>query len=218
MGKMRLVFISDTHSLHKDLVIPPGDLIIHSGDFSGRGTLENLLEFNRWLGTLPHRHKLVLPGNHELYCEQNPGMAKLALTNGTLLIDEAITIDGVKFYLSPWSPEFYDWSFMKKRGAEIRAVWARIPEDTDVLITHGPPMGVLDLVVRVNERTRERIPTHAGCYDLMERVKIIKPKVHAFGHIHEGYGTLVRDGTTFINASICDERYRPSNLPIVIDI
>ena len=102
--------------------------------------------------------------------------ARSWITNAHYLCDESLTLDGVKFYGSPWQPRFFDWAFNKDRGAPLKAIWDKIPLDTDVLITHGPPHGILDL-------TFDKIK--AGCEELLLAVQRIKPKVHVFGHIHE---------------------------------
>ncbi len=112
-----------------------------------------------------------------------------------------MTIDGVRFYGSPWQPWFYDWAFNLERGPEIRAKWDLIPEGIDVLITHGPPYGIGDLIARSD---------NAGCQDLLEVVEKIKPKVHVFGHIHEDYGITSNGVTTYINASSCGQLCQPS--------
>jgi len=199
---MEIVAISDTHGLHGSLEMPEGDVLIHAGDLTRHGSLEDVIEFDDFLGTLPHRHKIIVAGNHDLCFENHRKICEVLLTNGIYLQDQEIIIDGVKFYGSPWQPWFYDWAFNLERGPEIRAKRNLIPADTDVLITHGPPFGISDLTAR-GEQT--------GCQDLLEAVERIKPKVHIFGHIHEGYGITSKGSTSFINASICDESYRPVN-------
>ena len=133
-------------------------------------------------------------------------MSRSALVNCHYLQDEAITIEGINFYGSPWQPWFYDWAFNLQRGDQIRAKWDLIPGNTDVLITHGPPLGFGDLT-----SAGERV----GCKDLLEAVERIKPTLHVFGHIHEAVGTHSDGKTTFINASICDLSYRPVNKPCI---
>lgn len=205
---MRIVCISDTHSLHRDIEhIPDGDVLVHAGDWSGRGTVNELIAFNAWLGTLPHKHKLVTAGNHDAIAK-NFDFAQNALSSARLLIDKAAVIDGVKFYLTPWTPTFGHWSFMRDRGRPIGVKWDNIPDDTDVLVSHGPPLNVLD----------ECGNGHVGCADLLSRVLLVKPKLHIFGHIHEGYGLYKGLFTTFVNASICDGGYNPVNAPIVVDL
>mgnify|MGYP006291605781 CR=1 FL=1 len=205
---MKLIVISDTHGQHRSLEIPDGDVLIHAGDLTRHGTLGDVREFNNFLGTLPHPHKIVIAGNHDFCFEKDRKACEEILTNCIYLQDQEVVIDGVKFYGSPWQPWFYDWAFNLQRGPEIRAKWELIPEDTDVLITHGPPHGIEDMTAQGE---------HAGCQDLLEVIEEIKPKMHIFGHIHEGYGVTVNRETTFINASSADQLYRLLNPPIVFD-
>jgi Icc-related predicted phosphoesterase len=88
-------------------------------------------------------------------------------------------------------------------------VWAKIPDQVDVLITHGPPANILDLTF---------LGQHVGCPQLLQRIKQIKPRLHVFGHIHEGYGREEQDSTIFVNASTCNLRYKPSQPPIIVDL
>ena len=213
---MRLVCISDTHTLHSEIDIPDGDVLIHAGDFCSYGQIEEYPSFNTWLNGLPHKHKILIAGNHDKFVEKYPNIMtyKTERNNFVYLQDQSHTIDGIKFYGSPWQPEFYNWAFnLPRNGAELQAKWDNIPSDTDVLITHGPPHGILDLAPKPNGGTE-----HVGCELLRKRVMEVKPKFHIFGHIHEGYGTEEHDGTTFINACTCDGNYRPVNKPIIIDL
>ncbi len=215
---MKLVCISDTHAMHRKLTIPDGDVLIHAGDWGGRGTCQEWVDFNNWLGSLPHKHKIVTPGNHDEYCAQFPFGAAEALTPGTqLLIDAGTTINGVTFWASPMTPTFFDWDFMYDR-AEGEQQWAKVPNKVDVLITHGPPAGILDKVAGRCARFGQEVGDSVGCVDLYHRVLAVGPKVHVFGHIHEGYGQVTKGGTTFVNASSCTEHYRPSNAPIVVEL
>jgi hypothetical protein len=131
------------------------------------------------------------------------------LKNAIYLQDSGVDIDGIKFWGSPWQPEFYNWAFNLPRGPELARVWAQIPNDTDVLITHGPPYGVLDEIYHGKR---------VGCQDLSDALERVKPKVHVFGHIHEGYGVLEQNGTTYVNASLCNQYYQLVHSPIVIDV
>ncbi|VAW74825.1 Fetal brain protein 239, partial [hydrothermal vent metagenome] len=189
---MRLVIVSDTHGMHNEVDIPSGDIFIHAGDFTGNGTLEEVEDFNHFLAGLDHTHKIVISGNHEYCFEKEPRQSQDLLNNCIYLQDNATIIEGIKFYGSPWQPWFFNWAFNLERGAEIRKKWELIDNDTDVLITHGPPVGHGDEVV-----SGERV----GCEDLIDFVDRIKPKYHIFGHIHEGYGISHNSHTTFINAS-----------------
>jgi len=206
---MKIIAISDTHGLHGSLNIPDGDLLVHAGDLTRHGTPDNVREFNDFLGALPHPHKIVIAGNHDFCFEKDRKACEEILTNCIYLQDQKVTIEGVRFYGSPWQPWFYDWVFNLERGPEIRAKWELIPEDTDLLITHGPPFGIGDLTARGDK---------AGCQDLLEMVERIKPAVHIFGHIHEGYGITSNGKTTFINASICDQVYQPVNPSVVYEL
>lgn len=114
--------------------------MIDSGDFERDWTLSEVAEFNAFLGSLPHRHKIVVAGNHDLCFEQQPAAARAILTNAIYLEDEAVTLEGLKFYGSPWQPRFLDWAFNLDRGPEIRGQVGAIPPYTDVLITHGPTL------------------------------------------------------------------------------
>lgn len=210
---MRLVCISDTHSLHHRIPeIPEGDVLIHAGDSLGQGTLENIDEFNDWLGTLPHRHKIVIAGNHDWAFQETPAEARAAMFNAVYLEDSGMEIEGVRFWGSPWTPIFLDWAFMLDRGEQLHERWQQIPDNTDVLITHGPPKGFGDLA------TMGFKCQNVGCMDLLERIDQLSLKAHIFGHIHEGYGEYRKGETLLINASTCTARYAPTNPPIILDI
>lgn len=209
MRSVRLVLISDTHGMHEALDLPDGDVLIHAGDVTAHGTLREVREFDRYLGSLRFRHRIVIAGNHDFCFEQQPAEARQLVTNATYLEDNLLELEGVWFYGSPWQPWFFDWAFNLHRGAPIRARWNLIPAETVVLITHGPPLGFGDTTVRGDQ---------VGCEELDLVVRRIRPRLHVFGHIHEGYGQWSRDGTTFINASTCDIGYQPSNPPVVFDL
>ena len=215
---MRIVAISDTHERHKDLVLPEGDVLVHAGDLTWVGDMGALELVAEWLERQAFRHILCIAGNHD-WCFARPAdrarARRILLEHGvTYLEDEATTIDGVKFYGSPWQPEFNNWAFnLPRRGYAIRAAWDAIPDDTNVLVTHGPPNGLGDLVPR-GEFT--------GCEHLLARVMRLKNlKAHIYGHIHCGYGVysyVARPGVQFVNASTCTEAHLPLNPAIVIDV
>jgi predicted phosphohydrolase len=192
MIPLSLVCVSDTHGRHEITEIPPGDILIHAGDLTMFGELDEVSRFDAWLGSLPHPHKVVIAGNHD-WCFQNQSVrARQRLTNAIYLEDSAETVAGLKFYGSPWQPWFLDWAFNLDRGPQLAAKWALIPVDTDVLITHGPPEGILDLTKRW---------VRVGDADLLVRVRQVRPKVHVFGHIHEAAGVGESRGTLFVNAA-----------------
>ena len=199
---MKFTVISDTHNKHSKLDLGSGDVLLHCGDFSGRGSEQQIVNFNDWLGTLNFKHKIVIAGNHDFMFEKDPQKARSLLTNATYLQDSAIEIEGLKIYGSPWQPWFHNWAFNLQRGKDLKEKWSLIPDDTDILLTHGPPYGVQDLTSNGE---------HVGCEDLLEKVLSIKPKVHCFGHIHEDSGTTVYEDIKFINASTCNFDYEPTN-------
>lgn len=205
---MRLVFVSDTHLQHA-FSVPAGDVLVHCGDGTSKGTLPEIKLWDAWLQKQPHRHKIAIAGNHDFGFEQTPKAVREVFTAATYLQDSAVTIEGVKIYGSPWQPWFYDWAFNVPRFGPIAEKWALIPDDVDVLVTHGPPHGILD---------QNLLTEHCGCEELRKVVDRIQPKIHAFGHIHCAHGTDQRGGTLFVNASICTERYDPWQAPVVVDL
>lgn len=218
MPTRRLTFalLSDTHGLHArmDHPVPEADVLIHAGDFCGRGRDSEVRDFASWMGAMPHRHKLVVPGNHDRPVEDDePRCRQVFADHGIrLLINKSVEIEGFRFFGSPYTPTFFDWHFMRDRGPAIRAEWEKIPEDADVVITHGPPYGHGDLA----PPWKGEPPRHVGCFELLNRLRSVRPRLNVFGHIHDGHGITISDeipGTTFVNASVCTEAYRPLNRP-----
>jgi predicted phosphohydrolase len=206
----KIVCISDTHETHWDLKIPDGDILIHTGDSTFMGDYSSIYDFNKWLGTLPHKHKIIISGNHDWMFERAPKKIKDTITNAIYLQDSEITLEGLRIYGSPHTPQFGNWAFMPLRGSqEIKDKWNLIPEGLDILMTHGPPHGILD----VNPDNY-----HCGCDDLLEVVRKVKPKLHIFGHIHHAYGRYKTKDTMFVNAAICNEAYKPVNKPIILEL
>ena len=206
---MKFTVISDTHNKHSSLKLDGGDVLLHCGDFSGKGLEKQIADFNSWLGLQDFKYKIVIAGNHDFLFEKEPEKAQSLLTNAIYLEDSFTVINGIKIYGSPWQPWFYDWAFNLHRGKALEEKWDLIPNDTDILLTHGPPYGIKDLTSRTE---------NVGCEDLLKRINQIKPKVHCFGHIHEDSGIWEENGTKFINASICDFNYKPSNQPYTFEL
>ena len=214
---MKIVCLSDTHNCNEQIVVPDGDILIHAGDATTVGNVPQIAAFNRWFANLPHQYKIFIAGNHDWLFETNNSYARQMLDDSIIYLqDSSIEVEGLKIYGSPWQPRFFDWAFNLNRGAELAEKWKLIPNDTDILITHGPPNGILD------EVQRQYWVENTGCEELRKKVEEIvkfgKLKLHVFGHIHCGYGQTEQFGVKFVNASNCDEEYNPTQLPIVIDL
>jgi len=205
---LRLVCLSDTHNGHDRLVVPDGDVLLHAGDLTGRGTAREVAAAGVFLARLPHCHKVVVAGNHDFLFQEEPGRARELLGDVTYLQDELALVAGLTIWGSPWQPWFHDWAFNLPRGAPLAERWALVPEGVDVLVTHGPPWGVLDCT-----QGGERV----GCEELLLARARIRPRLHLFGHIHEAYGTREDDGILSVNACNCDRLGRIAQEPVVID-
>ena len=213
---MKIVCLSDTHNCNEQITVPDGDILLHAGDATIRGTIPEIAAFNQWFKKLPHRYKIFVAGNHDWLFETHNSYAREMLDKSIIYLqDSFVEIEGLKIYGSPWQPRFFDWAFNLMRGAELAEKWKLIPDDIDILITHGPPHGVLD------EVPRQYWTENTGCEELIKKVEELaknKLKLHVFGHIHCGYGQSEKFGVKFVNASNCDEEYNPTQPPIVVEI
>ena len=215
---MRITLISDTHNKHKYITddLPGGDLLIHAGDISSMGYEHEIREFCKWYNSLDnYTNKVFIAGNHDWGFQINTEKVKEILDfygNITYLQDKEVLVGEklVSIYGSPWQPEFYNWAFnLQRKGVELKEKWDNIPNNTDILITHGPAYGYVDRVIGQTE--------HLGCELLTDRIKEIKPKIHVCGHIHSGYGYVFDGDTHYINASVLNEQYRYSNKPLTVE-
>ncbi len=214
---MRIVCLSDTHDRHAAIPVPDGDVLIHSGDLTFKGDDANVKAGFAWLSQLPHERIIFVPGNHDFAFEKEPEIVRdlaLAFPRVEVLIDRETDLRDHKIYGSPYQPWFHDWAFNFPRGSagenEARSCWAKIPGDTEILITHGPVHGILDETARGQ---------HVGCPHLLERLATLeKLRLHICGHIHEAYGVQRVGNVLFVNASTCDLQYRPLQKPIVVDV
>jgi predicted phosphohydrolase len=210
---MRIVAVADTHLFTKDLEVPDGDVFVHAGDLCRGGWMKELERAVAWLRSLPHRHKVVIAGNHDWTfarpSEREASRALMKDAGVTYLEDEGAIVEHAgeraRFWGSPWQPAFNDWAFNLPRGAALAEVWAKIPEGIDVLITHGPPTGFGDAT---------SYGKGEGCADLLARVKIARPRLHLFGHIHESGGAWTEGATTFVNCTT----WECSRAATVIDV
>lgn len=209
---MKLVLISDTHNLHDQVELPKGDVLIHAGDMGLEGGVGEVQKCLDWLNKQPHEHIIAIAGNHDWAFQRNK--EELDLGRIKYLENSSVNIEGKNFYGSPVQPEFCDWAFNVARGPAIKKYWDMIPDagQVDVLVTHGPPKGILDW------QHLKWGNQHLGCEDLMNQVLISKPFIHVFGHIHGGYGIKEFNETQFFNASQVNEVYKITNKPWVVEI
>ncbi|MDQ8199690.1 metallophosphatase domain-containing protein [Pelagicoccus enzymogenes] len=189
---MKIVIVSDTHLLHSQLDLPSGDLLIHCGDFYNAGTTDKWLKrINLWLESQDQfTNKVYVPGNHDFpLCDWGPSVERMAYA-AHCLIDREVNIQGLRIFGSPWVPGLEGWAY----GTEPNDLetWNSIPPGIDILVTHCPPLQILDT-------TEEGL--YIGCEHLRRKVLEIRPKVHCFGHAHAGFGQLIMKSIHFINAS-----------------
>ncbi len=201
----RIVALADTHNRHARLEVPEGDVLIHAGDLTGRGSLPELEAVADWLRAQPHEYKIVIAGNHDFALQRNARAAKALFHGLTFLEDAEVTCAGLRIWGAPWQPWFHDWAFNLRRGHDIDAKWRLIPQGVDVLVTHGPPHGYGDVI-----SSGDRV----GCEDLTRHLDRVKPKLHFFGHIHEDRGEWHRGPTRLVNCTTAE-----CELPVtVIDV
>ena len=211
---MKLHVISDTHTKHSDLNLPGGDVLIHAGDIMGSGyQLIELIDFLDWFDKQDYEHKIFIAGNHDRIFEEKPELMERILMEQypdiIYLQDKGVTIDGINFYGSPWTPAFCGWAFQIHNDYEDTETYKYVPKDTDVLITHGPAYGMLDRYVMPTGQLSE----HLGSKGLHNWIDANNPKLHICGHIHSAQGVLDGYGevTTHINASCLGEDYNFTN-------
>lgn len=227
---MRQVFISDTHNQLSKINVPDGNVLIHCGDATLGGTMMEVINFNKALSEIAKRfdYTLFCPGNHDWLFQDQPTLARGLMDERIVILDrQEIVVDGVKFYGVPHVPVFGNWAFMEVDTALSRH-WENIPDDTNVLITHGPPHKIMDAVKMYSDKARkesgkrpvknDKVVRNVGSATLSERIKSLNLSIHAFGHIHQGYGVKKIDGVLYINAAILDAKYEIKNHPIVVDL
>ena len=192
---MKIAAFSDCHWLYKDIKkFPKADICIFAGDWCGSGCyMSETTEFISWFKELPYRNKIVVPGNHDRFCEWNIALCKDLFNDAgaKLLIDEKIEVEGLSIYGTPWCPFFNNWAFMDSEEI-IKKAFKLIPNNLDILITHTPPKGILD-------------PTDYGSEALRKRLNDVNPKIHIFGHNHSGYGYKETINTKFYNVAVCSD-------------
>lgn len=185
---MKVTCISDTHNEHYQLKLGSGEVLIFAGDCTENGTEEEAEAFLYWFAKQDFEHKLMVAGNHDLCFENNKLIKKMIPKEVRYLQNSGCTIQGYRVWGSPVSPYHLGMAFNKHRGDEISQVWRKIPAQVDILVTHTPPLGILD--------------ARAGCESLAHRLAKLSPKLHVFGHIHERFGLETQGGCVYANASI----------------
>ena len=198
---MKIAAFSDCHWLYKQIKeFPKADILIFAGDWCGSGeSLYETYKFTNWFRELPYEYKVAIPWNHDIFCENNESYCKVLFkeAGATLLVDEMIELKGLKIYGTPWCPEFNNWAYMKEEK-DLKLIFKQIPENLDILITHTPPKTICD-------------PNGYGSEVLFKKIKKIKPKIHIFGHAHEGYGFTKTINTKFYNVSVCSDSDKEHN-------
>lgn len=230
---MKIGHISDTHASHGFIYkIEPCDILIHSGDITNKGEWSNTESFLTWFQQQPAKYRIFIAGNHDFnfdinwrprteqgrtrhkpipYTQEDVDYYLNKFPDIIYLNDTSIVIEGIKIHGSPIIPWFHDWAFNRMVGVEIQQHWDLIPEDTNILITHGPPFGYGDKVLYGGH--------NVGCHSLLEKIKSLKQlKLCMYGHIHEGYGTYELDGKILSNGSSLDINYQPVNKPLYYNI
>lgn len=234
----KITIISDTHSKHHNMVYDVNNnidfntqnILIHCGDISSLGLKYEIENFLNWFKSLKNfDYKIFIAGNHDFYFEEAPYKPNLYPCFNELLNPKELLKDNVyylqdsellldlydlnrplKIYGSPWSPKYNDWAFnIERNSEELKNKWDKIPDDVDILITHTPPFGYLDI---------NKFGQNVGCEMLKNKIDTISPLIHCYGHIHEDYRVSLIKETFFVNASISNIYYKPNNKPISMDI
>jgi Icc-related predicted phosphoesterase len=216
--KRKVVLASDTHMLHGRVNWQEGDILVHAGDMTSYGSSDELGEFIKWLEQAPYERVVIIAGNHDrIFTRDNSRARKILLESRKTIYleDNSCEINGVRFYGTPWTfNDVYDdeyWAFGQRSEPDLQKKWDMIPSnDIDVLVTHSPPLNILD-----KTWLKENVGSPGLLAEILDR---IKPKVHVFGHIHEAYGTAQINGTTFVNACLCNLHDEPVNNPVVVEI
>lgn len=217
MTNVKVACISDTHNFHHNIKggIPKCDLLLHAGDITRVGNYEKLSKFDDWAGTLwmPQDRMVCIAGNHDLTLEDDPETAKAILSHWTYLQDEAHEVFGLKIWGTPWSKEYGEgWGFQLRTPEERRKCWAKIPDDTDIVVCHEPPYLYGDYVVTKNRKE------HVGCEFLAERLMEVRPMLTVCGHVHEDPGVFAAPWGTVVNATSTSGGYKPKRKPIVVNL
>lgn len=207
---MKVCAVSDLHGFLPK--IPECDLFLIAGDICGPSNIfsqmkELINNFKPWLANVQAKKKIIVAGNHDIIFQTNPELLPVWDKDTMYLQDDGCEFEGLKIYGSPWQIRFCDWAFNEDEE-NLEHIWSKIPDDTDILVTHSPPLGYGDI-----NMGRENL----GSPSLTRRVLDIEPKLHCWGHIHYSYGVHYmpgyKKGQPIIgaNVALCGENYKPIN-------
>lgn len=224
---MKVCAISDTHTMLSQVDLPKADLLLIGGDITYTGSPKEMAQFAQDLRNIRsrklYRQIILTPGNHELTSEDNPTWFRSMIDGLCIYLhDDQFVFEGVKVYASGWTPYFHHWAWNLDERDHLRdyahanRVWNKIPDDTKILLTHGPPRNILDLCNR-DERVGD-VVLRKRVFELADTGNL---RYHCFGHIHRNlkdHKTEVHQGVTFANVAICDEKYKPVNPAFVFEI
>lgn len=215
-SSLSIACVSDIHA--REVETPECDILIVSGDLTVHSSDKELEWFKNWIKARRARYKVFIAGNHDKKFQTHPYGSKdyvdelCAKGDVFYLEDTGCTVEGLTFWGSPWTPKFGESAFNLKGERDALEHWKKVPEGIDVLITHGPPRGILDTLANGK---------HVGDTELIKAVARVKPRLHVFGHVHTGYGRTESDGIVYVNAALCNEQhwdYKVVNKPIVVDV
>lgn len=215
---VKIVALSDTHgrNLNTQMEIPSCDIVIHAGDITARGSVEQLSQMARQLRETDARYVICVPGNHDklFYHNREEAMAIFKKEKIIVLIDEVIELMGLRIYGFPWLPNRSGTCDFAWETDDMLEKIRNIPTFVDVLISHGPPYGILDSAIRGDsyEQIGNTAMTNILTYGHL------RPRYFVCGHVHEARGTLDFNGITFVNCAICDEKNQPVNQPYILEI
>jgi len=233
--QVKIAMMADSHTYHNQVVVPECDILIHAGDFSFKGSQTESKDFLKWFNAQHQAtEKVYIPGNHEYNWDYNKHLDRSKpiwlvelieeYSNLHYLEHQSVTLFGLNIFGSPYTPEFFPeyWGFNRKRSEEIKAEWAKIPDNTDILVCHGAAKGFLDWT---DERPQDWLYPggHAGCEDLMNRIyQLDQLKLFVCGHLHNNTGLVdvpTRYGSIkYCNAAVVDNQYKVKHQPQVITL
>ena len=207
---MKITIISDTHNLHRQFAPLEGDVLIHCGDmFNLRDDDPSAItDMDDWFGEQKFDLILCTGGNHDHLLQDYVKYRGNPFKNAIFLQDESYKYNGVVFYGAPWVPELASHAFYQNSRGLITK-WSKIPSETDVLITHTPPSGILD---------QSSLGLQLGCEFLPRELMRVAPKLHCFGHVHASPGRVKQGRTTYINASSVNSQIQLVREPLVFEI